>query len=112
MPTTRGALLLGAEVPLSSVSGTTTVNKILVPTPDKGHIVITAFQLQNESSAATTIILRNGTREIWRVLGQNQGDGCGYNFGSGLHLNEGLDLNMTVSGANSCGYNIAYYIEI
>lgn len=107
------AIATGTRIPLAVVSGSNiTSGSILIQTPATGRIVLRAFQLQNESSTATTIVLRNGTREIWRVLCQNQGDGCGYDFGTaGLILNEGLNLNWTLSGANSCGYNILYYIE-
>lgn len=113
MPISALAKAMGTHVPLLSVSGSRNSSGQLIPAPSRGHIVIVAFQIQNESSSATTIVLRNGSsREIWRVLAQNQGDGAGYDFGeNGLHLDDAADVNWTLSGANSCGYNIMYYIE-
>jgi hypothetical protein len=83
----------------------------LIQTPGAGkRIVITAFQLQNESSTATTIILMADGAEFWRVLGQNQGDGCGYPIAD-LRMPTNTALRIKLSGTNACGYNIGYNIE-
>lgn len=109
MPITKAALLAGASTPTLFVSGTTSANKVLIPTPTKGYIEILAFQFQNEDSTAGTLVARNGSNEWWRVRGQNQGDGCGYP--TGPDLNEGLDVNVTVSGG-VWGYGILYRVVI
>lgn len=77
------------------------------------NIVITHFILQNESSTATTAIVKDGATTIARVLGQNQGDGLALNFASGLEwrLSDDADLVVNLSGANSFGYTVFYYLE-
>jgi hypothetical protein len=87
----------------------------LVATPGTQHrIVVVAFVIQNESATATTMILRSAaTTNGWRFLAQNQGDGLAMNLGPTgawrLGRNEALVLNL--SGANSCGYTVHYFLE-
>lgn len=91
----------------SSASGDTTI--IAAPGADV-RIVVKAFQMQNESATATTMKLCNNNADIWRVLGQAQGDGVAF---SNMHYrcqpNTPLVLNL--SGANACGYSVIYYLE-
>ena len=83
----------------------------LIPSPGPGkRITVLALQLQNESSTATTMILMADGAEFWRVLGQNQGDGCGYTIAD-LRMPTNTALRLKLSGANQCGYNIGYNIE-
>ena len=89
-------------------------NTALIAAPGASRrIVITSIELQNESTTGTTLILKSGSTAFWRVLAQNQGDGFAFNFMPGLEwrlgVNEALVLNL--SGANSCGYSVAYYTE-
>lgn len=89
-------------------------NTALIAAPGAGYrIIIASIVLQNESANATTLILKSGTTAFWRVLAQAQGDGLALQFDSSLEwrlgANEALVLNL--SGANSCGYSVAYYVE-
>lgn len=111
MPISRNAFLGGTEIPLMPVSVTRSTSGTVIATPAKGHIVIVMFQFQNEDSTAGTLVARNGPTEWWRVRGQNQGDGCGYPVAGAIHLNEGLDFNVTIS-AGTWGISALYYIEI
>lgn len=87
-------------------------NSLIAAVANKRHI-ITSITVQNESTTGTTMILKSGSTAFWRVLAQNQGDGLAFNFQPGLTwtlgVNEALVLNL--SGANSCGYSVAYYTE-
>lgn len=86
----------------------------LLAAPGAGQrIVVVAFHLQNESQTGTTIILRDGGSNRWRFLGQNQGDGLAMVFapGSEWRLSANAALNIVLSGANQCGYSIAYHVE-
>jgi hypothetical protein len=92
----------------------TSGDNTLVAAPGSGNrLVVTAFVIQNESSTATTLILKSASTNRFRFLGQTQGDGMQFVFPVGqawkLAENEALVLNL--SGANSCGYSIQYYTE-
>jgi len=77
------------------------------------RLVISALILQNESSSATTMIVKAGSTAILRALAQNQGDGLALNFPAERELvlpaNTALVLNL--SGANSCGYSVIYHVD-
>ena len=104
---------------LNPVQGTTAVlgTTIIIPAPGVGRrIVVQAFVIQNESATATTMTLRDGLAPAagrFRCLGQNQGDGLAMVFPSSepWKLSENNPLVMVLSGANSCGYSVHYYIE-
>lgn len=86
----------------------------LVAAPGAGiRIVVKAWHVQNESSAATTFILKDGSSSEYRYLAQNQGDGHGrvyeQDFEWRLAANSALNLNL--SGANSHGYWLEYWTE-
>lgn len=86
----------------------------LIAAPSTGErIVVTAFTIQNESAVATTMILRDGTTSKWRYLGQTQGAGQTVVFPPGREwkLTTATALQLNLSGANSCGYTIQYYVE-
>ena len=83
----------------------------IVSAPGSGlSIYITYLVLQNESSTATTIILKDSANRL-RCLGQSQGSSLALTFPERRELklatNTALILNL--SGANSCGYSIGYY---
>jgi len=77
------------------------------------RIVITGIRLQNESATGTTIVIKNGATSIARVLGQTQGSGFDrqYETGRELRLSADADLVFNLSGANSIGYSIEYFLE-
>ncbi len=95
------------------LSGTTSAsgdNTILAA--DAAHsYVITALTLQNESAAATTMLLKIGATTIERVLGQNQGDGVARVYPIDARPQGAVDaaIVLNLSGANACGYTIHYY---
>lgn len=77
------------------------------------RIVITALRLQAESATATTIVIKNGSTSIARILCQTQGSGVDrqYETGRELRLSVDADLLFNLSGANSVGYSIEYFLE-
>jgi hypothetical protein len=77
------------------------------------RIVIVSFAIQNESATATTLILKDGTVAFRRVLGQAQGDGVAVTYPPGREkrLSENAALVLNLSGANTCGYSVDYFIE-
>ena len=83
----------------------------LIAAPGAGYkLVIYYFMIENESSTATTMILKDGSTAKYRRLGQNQGDGLTREFprGDPWELAENAALNLNLSGANQCGYNVEY----
>jgi len=113
LPVTAGG---GGGVDLVHISATVAALGAtqLVAAPGVGHrVCVTSFVVQNESAVATTIVLRDGGADAWRVLCQNQGDGMGADFPAGREwrLSANTALNIVLSGANQCGYSIAYFVE-
>ena len=101
---------------LLSATGTaaTSGDNDLIAAPGLGNrIVIVSFCIQNESTTATTMILKDGATAFRRVLGQYQGDGVAVTYGPGREkrLAESAKLVLNLSGANSCGYSVDYFIE-
>jgi hypothetical protein len=104
------------NLPLLKATGTaaSSGDNALIAAPGSGkQIVITGLLLQNESATATTMIVKAGSTAIMRVLGQQQGDGVALIFPTNAVLNIGDNaaLNLNLSGANSCGYSVFYYID-
>jgi len=94
------------------ISGTKAAagDNTLISAPAAGlSIVVDWFTIQNESATATTMILKAGAAEGPRYLAQNQGDGLGVAIAWKLPAATALLLNL--SGANSCGYTVAYHLE-
>jgi hypothetical protein len=100
---------------LSFVTGAAAGNgdNTLIAAPAAGlRTVITSLVIQNETTTATTMILKDGTTAIYRCLGQNQGDGLAMNLGiMPWKLSAASVLVLNLSGANSCGYSVSYYTE-
>jgi len=105
-----------ATVTLAFATGTVAAagQTQLIAAPGAGlQIVINSFQIQNESATATTMRLDAGAVPFWRALMQNQGDGVAGSLGAGREweLPANTALNLWLSGANSHGYSLAYYIK-
>ena len=86
----------------------------LIAAPGAGQrIVVVVFVIQNESQTGTTMILRDGGNDRWRYLAASQGDKLDMVFeaGSEWRLSADAALNIVLSGANQCGYSIAYHVE-
>lgn len=101
---------------LTIVTGTKTASgdNELIAAPGAGvSIVVAWFTIQNESSTATTMLLREGTTAKERVFAQNQGDGLSrvYPPDARWKLAANTALNLNLSGANQCGYTVGYYTE-
>jgi hypothetical protein len=88
-------------------------NELVAAPGSNIRIIVVAFVIQNESSTATTMILKEGSTARFRVLGQNQGDGLTFCFAPGREwkLAANTALNLNLDGANACGFSIAYYTE-
>jgi hypothetical protein len=104
------------NIALTKLCSTTATSgdNTLAAAPGAGlQIVITSIVLQNESATATTMIVKAGATAVLRALGQNQGDGIALVFppGQALALGANTALVLNLSGANSCGYSIAYYVD-
>lgn len=105
-----------AEKALKHISGTKTDsgdNELVAAPGSDYRLVVTSFVIQNETGNATTMILKSGSSNCWRLRGQNQGDGLSRDFSIGREwrLAENEALNINLSAANSCGYSVAYFTE-
>lgn len=99
----------GGSTILSGTKNTANDNE-LVAAPGAGkYIVVDWFIIQNESAVATTMQLRSGTDGLVRYLAQYQGDGLAMGYPIKLGANKALNFHL--SGANQCGYTVAYHIE-
>lgn len=101
---------------INVITGTisTSGNNTIIAAPGVGYnIVISAITVQNESANATTIIVKSASTNKFRQLLQNQGDvfGRAWERGSEFELGENEALVINLSAANSCGYNVEYWIE-
>lgn len=106
-----------ATTSLTHVSGTasTQTTNALVAAPAAGsRIVVCAFVIQNEAATANTMILEDGTADVWRCFAQNQGDGLAMVFAAGREwrLTAATVLNLNLSAATACGYSVAYFVEV
>lgn len=86
-------------------------NTIISAPGENFAIWVTHLILQNESATPTTIIIK-GSNNLIRCLGQLQGDGISLVFPAGreIRLVTNTHLILNLSGDNSCGYSIGYYI--
>ena len=104
-----------AEKSLTWVTGTVSASgdTTIISAPGSLQNKIVFFQIQNESSTATTVIMKFGTTAKHRVLCQNQGDGVTFIAPAGRAWGVGTTtlLALNLSGANSVGYTVAYFNE-
>lgn len=116
MPRNYGDFTSTLDRPLLSVTGTKAENgdNTLIAAPGLNYrLVVVSFCIQNESTTATTLILKDGATAWWRVYAKNQGDGVSitYNPGREKRLTENSALVLNLSGANTCGYSVDYFLE-
>lgn len=82
----------------------------LVAAPAAGYrLVLLYLHVQNETTTATTCLVKHGATTVGRVLNQNQGDGwlrdfCEYP----VIMPEATALVLNLSGANSHGFTVEY----
>lgn len=98
---------------ISGTKNTSGDNELIAAPGANTRIVVTALTMQNESSTATTMIMKDGSANKFRILGQNQGDGLAreFSFRQEWRLATNSALNFNLSGNNQCGYNVSYFTE-
>ena len=100
--------------PLIHATGTaaTSGDNTLIAAPGAGkQIVVSGLVIQNESSTSTTAILKFGATSIMRALFAFQGDGIVRDVEPAWEVGNNAALVLNLSGANSHGYSIAYWID-
>lgn len=86
----------------------------LIAAPAAGNqLCIVAFKIQNETAVSTTAILKTSSASLWRHLGVSQ---TNYTevilpIGRDLKIGDAKALILNLSGANSHGYSVIYYVE-
>jgi hypothetical protein len=110
-----GGIAIGPYYMPTVASGTAASSgaNALVAAPGAGkRLVIKEIIVQNESSTATTVILKEGTTSCWRaLLDQYRSLSLSFAVGEEWRLTANTALNLDLSGANSHGYSIRYSIE-
>ena len=99
---------------LIHVTGTaaTSGDNTLIAAPGVGRqIVISGLVIQNESSTSTTAILKFGSTAKMRTLLVSQGDGIVRDLEPAWEVGANTALVLNLSGANSHGYSISYWID-
>lgn len=101
---------------LTFTTGTvsTSGDNTIIAAPGAGQqIYVRSLQIQNESSTATTAIIKFGTTAKWRVLMQNQGDGLAFSFpiGGEWSVGDNTALVVNISGNNSVNVSVSHYTE-
>jgi hypothetical protein len=87
---------------------------IAAPSDPTDSIIITEFVVQNESSTPNTILLKDGSTAIFRVLAQNQGDGL-IRMANGRPstdwvITAGNAFQLNLSASSAVGYSFRYYV--
>lgn len=84
----------------------------LIAAPGAGlQLVISGLIIQNESSTATTGIIKFGSTAKMRSLFQAQGDGVVRDLVPAWEVGNNAALVLNLSGANSHGYSVSYWID-
>lgn len=102
------------RIPMQYAVGTKSASgdNELIAAPGTGkRIVIGGLLVQNESATATTVVLTSGGNSLMRALLPAQGDGVVRDMERGWQLDENDPLTLNLSGANSHGYSVAYWVE-
>lgn len=114
----NGVLLVsvssGVTYSVTYVTGTVTNigdNQIVAAPASNQSIYVSHIVLQNESSAALTILVKD-VQPVLRCLAQSRGDGLAWVFPAtkDMKLAAGTALFLNLSAAQPCGYSIGYYI--
>lgn len=98
----------------NSISISSSGDNTLVAAPGAGlRLVICDFELINETSTASTVLLKFGGTTVRRFLFQNQGNGIALAFSTHrewrLPANTALVANL--SGALAHGGGLSYFLE-
>jgi hypothetical protein len=93
----------------------TSGDNTIISAPGAGiRICLTGIFFQQESTTATTILLKDGSTVKKRFFGVLQGDGIPpivYPQGIELKLTVNTALVLNISSANTVGYSFEYYLE-
>jgi len=105
-----------STVTLTTATGTaaSSGDNTLVAAPSAGNrLVVYDLQIQNESSTATTCLIKSGSTTRRRFYAAAAGDGILLQFAPGreFRLAEAEALVLNLSGANSHGYTVRYATE-
>lgn len=112
---------LGGALPLRSSSvqlaatgsGATAGDNTIIAAPGSGkQLAIHSFVIQNLSAEPTTMILKFGSVQNFRFLAQTQGAHLAmvFPFWRELIGGDNQPLLLNLSGANSCGWGVLYYV--
>lgn len=103
------------EILFDTAAISTSGDNDIIAAPGTGkRIVLSSIIVQNESSTATTALLKDGASTTFhRLLMQNQGDGLAFTFARGREwrLTENTKFVVNLSGANSVGVSVGYFVE-
>jgi len=86
----------------------------IVAAPGSGtRIVVVSFMIQNASTVATTVIMEDGTTDVFTALLQTQGAALSGAFLPGYEwrLADNAALQVNLSAANSHNVNVSYFTE-
>jgi hypothetical protein len=94
-------------------TGATIGDNTVIAAPGSGkQLAIHSFVIQNLTETPTTMILKFGSVQNFRFLGQTQGAHLAmvFPFMRELIGGDNQPLLLNLSGANTCGWGVLYYI--
>jgi hypothetical protein len=91
----------------------TSGDNAILAAPGSGYqYLVCKLQIQSESSDEVLIIVKWGSREVWRLICFTEGAGGVYDFPAPDRM-EGRDnqpLILNLNGAYDVGYSVQYYV--
>lgn len=110
-----GGVPVGQFLSYTQATGTksSSGDNTLVSAPGAGfRLVVKELVVQNESTTATTVVIKNGATSEWRaLLDQYRALSMAFQQGEEYRLAANSALVLNLSGANSHGYSVRYRIE-
>ena len=89
----------------------TSGDNTILSAPGAGYTYVLFYlHVQNESSTATTVLVKHGTETVARIVLQNQGDGWLREFEYPVIMPENTALIVYLDGANSHNYTLEWTI--
>jgi len=109
----NASLTMGKPLSFSTGVVSASGDNTILGAPVSFQNKIVFFQIQNESSVPTTVIIKFGATAKYRILCQNPGEGIVFIAPTGRTWDIGTVtlLALNLSGANPVGYNFAYFNE-
>jgi hypothetical protein len=101
---------------ITRVTGTKSAsgdNEVIAAPTGNQKIVVVFASFQNESATDTTLILKDGSTALQRRLSKQYDTlyVLSDSDDTRLRLSANSALNLNLSGANSIGYNVQYFVE-